>query len=66
MAKGTHTAHRQAAKNLSASGYGLKEDQVYQILVKLSESELNDLLYNCYRTAEKCSRDHLSSDKIKS
>lgn len=45
------------AKNLTKSGYGEGYDVIYNILLKLTEEEIELLTYNLYRTAEKCGED---------
>lgn len=45
------------ALNLTKSGYGIDYDRMVSILSKLTDKELKELAYNCYRTAEKCGPD---------
>ena len=40
-------------KNLSKSGYGLSERQLYSILSRLSEDEVIDFMYTIGRAVEK-------------
>lgn len=41
------------ARNLTAANYGEDYEAVRRILEKLTEEEIDILLYNCYSTAEK-------------
>jgi hypothetical protein len=51
------TKHEILAKNLTKSGYGASYEKIFGILSKLDESEINDLTYSMFRTADKCGLD---------
>lgn len=57
-------SHKHLAKNLTYSGYGLKEAEVLAILKRIPEDELVALTYNLYRTAEKCEADAFDCSEI--
>lgn len=58
------TPARIAAKNLSASGYGLTEDEPYAIFARLSDAEIKRFVYTCFRTAEKLGAGQFSSTEV--
>lgn len=52
------------ARNLSRSGYGMSYDQVLAIAERLSDRELDEFSYTCYRTAEKLGADAFDCDQL--
>ena len=49
------------ARNLTAVNYGEDYEAIKRILEKLTEEEIDILLYNCYSTAEKGALDAFES-----
>lgn len=58
------TIHEITLSNLTASGYGIPEEELKPILAKLTEKELKQLMYNAYRTAEKKGIDYLDAEYL--
>jgi hypothetical protein len=52
------------AKNLTKSGYGDGYETILKILSKLNNDEIDSLVYNCYRTAEKCGIDAFDCEEL--
>lgn len=55
--------HEKIATNLTESNYGASRSGILKIINKLSSDELASLMYNCYRTAEKCGKDNFWTDE---
>lgn len=56
--------HQRIAYNLTSSGYGVSFDRALEIVSKLSEKDLEDLMYLCHRTAEKLGADFFTIDDL--
>lgn len=52
------------ANNLTKSGYGERYETIRDILLKLTEDDIEKLTYNLYRTAEKCGMDAFDCDEL--
>lgn len=58
------TKYEIFAKNLSVSGYGMSYEQVLAIAERLSDRELDEFAYTCYRTSEKLGADAFDCDQL--
>ena len=56
--------HEAFCQNITKSNYGVDCEDIRSILGKLTEIEVEELSYNCYRTAEKIGFDNLTCDEI--
>jgi hypothetical protein len=55
--------HKIFAKNLSKSGY-FDYDRILDCLKTLSEREINELSWICYRASEKCGHNIFDSENV--
>ena len=58
---GLGVTREEMTHKLTCHRYGVMPERILSILNKLTDDELEDLMYTCYRVADKCGAGHFDT-----